>query len=587
MTPIEHKTTALANYLFRRVSQLGVQHILGVPGDFNLFLLDYVESNPNLKWVGCCNELNAAYAADGFSRLKHVPGVLITTYGVGELSALNGIAGARAERSPILHIVGMTSRAQQSKNLLLHHVVPGGAEFEPDHMLFTQSSKPFSCATEILMEPSKAGAQIDRVIKEIVRTSSPGYIYLPTDMVHKPIPEPEGPLDLSYQSTDKDREDKVVEAVLAEIYKSSNPAILVDVLTDRFKSRELAQELINKTGFWAYSTGMGKGLVDETHPQFVGLYNGQASADGVAQAIESSDLVINVGPLLSDSNTGGFTRKIDDKNAILLHNLYCTVRGEKYEGVHFEPVLRRVVKTLDQSKVPKRVEPKPTVKPMEPEPNGKADIYHTAVVDSLSKLMKPKDSLFVESSTFQFAYQDVKAPENTSFHSQIFYSSIGFALPSILGAGLANRENNSEGRVILVEGDGSAQMTIQELGTIVRNKLNPIIFLVNNEGYSIERAIWGPEQGYNDICPKWKWTQLAEALGGTPGKDFVSYRVSTRKELDELVSGKLDADSDKCRFVEIVLNQFDYPWRLRYQVKNMGAYNMAIAKEYAKEHGEE
>lgn len=582
---------SLAAYLFNRVKQLGIEHILGVPGDFNLMLLDYVYEVPPLKYVGFCNELNASYAADGYGRFKQLPGVLVTTYGVGELSALNGISGARAESVPLLHIVGMTGRPIQEENILIHHVPPADGLGKADHTLYQQTSKPLACAHEVLYDVKSAADQIDYVITQVAKNCKPGYLYLPADMVHKQLDADRlnTPLNLEITNDDLDQEDLVVKEVLEAIYASKNPVIVADTLAERHQAVSMVRELVDKTKFWSFNSSMGKGIVNENHPSYIGVYNGKYSGAGITEMVEGSDLTIMLGPLYSDSNTGGFTHEVKPEKSIELHPLYCSVRGKQYDHVHFYPVLKKVLAQLDSSKVPTSTFSKPPRAPIEQEENGKTPeaITQTYFTEFMNKFVEPNDSLLVESGTFQFACQDIYLKENSSFVTQIFYSSIGFTFPATLGGAIARREQGDPGRVILVEGDGSAQMTIQELGTMIRYKLTPVIFLLNNEGYSIERAIWGPNQGYNDISPGWKWTQLCESFGGTPGKDCVSYKVSTKQQLDELLtSPEFSSHSNKLRLVEVVLDAFDYPWRLRQQVQRMGKFNRTKFEEYAKKVGD-
>ncbi|ANB13342.1 indolepyruvate decarboxylase 1 [Sugiyamaella lignohabitans] len=592
-------TIPLALYLFNRIKQLGIEHILGVPGDFNLQLLDFIYKVPELKWVGCCNELNAAYAADGFGRIKgtgsignvsepgpRLPGVLITTYGVGELSALNGVSGAFAETVPLLHIVGTTGRAIQEDHLLIHHVRPSVGLEPADHTIYMETSKPFSCAHEFLLEPKKAAHQIDRVITEVIKNSRPGYLYIPADMVHAKVPESllHTPLDLSLKNSDVSLEDNIVDDILAAIYASKSPIILADIIAARFNLTDAIQELVETTQFWSFTTPLGKGLIDETSPKFVGVYNGSLSLPGVAEAVHDSDLVINFGPLLSDSNTGGLSREIKEENLIALHPLYVSVKGKLYKDIQFVPVVKKLLQRLDKTKLPV-AGPKPKVKPLEDPPT--THISQEYLVKALSKFVRPKDTVVVESGTFQFAVPDADFKENTSFITQIFYSSIGYALPAALGAAIAARERNQGERIVLVEGDGSAQMTIQELGTMVRHKLPITIFLLNNDGYSIERAIWGPEQKYNDICPGWNWTQLLSVFGGKEGETVANYKVTSREEFETLLSDKnFNENTNKVQLVEVVLDAFDYPWLLKAQVQRMGPFNVKKGIEYAKKRNE-
>lgn len=578
----------IADYLFQRVRQLGADHIFGVPGDFNLQLLDHIYEIPEFKWVGFCNELNAAYAADGYGRVKGSPACLITTYGVGELSAINGIAGANAEQVPILHIVGTTGRPIQENNLMIHHVTPGRGLAPADHKVYAQVSAPFCCAQEYLWDVKTAAEQIDRVITEVYKQSLPGYIYIPVDMVN-PLISAEGlstPLPLSItNSIPESAEDELVAGILNALYAAKNPVILADTLAVRHRATDLVKELVDKTNIWSYSTLLSKGVIDETNPNYVGVYNGIASQTGIAEAVHSSDLVLNIGPFLTDSNTGGFTRDIKDENLVMLHPLYVSVKSpKKMEGVHFLPILKKIVDRIDVSKLAPR-QPKPEVTFVSDEPSP-ADISLAKLIEAASEYIQPNDVVVVEVGTVQFASPDLKFKSNNQIITQVFYSSIGHALPASVGAAFAQREVNpsNPGRVVLLEGDGSSQMTIQELGTMVRHNLDISIFLLNNSGYSIERAIWGPDQGYNDICPDWKWTELLSAFGGTEGKNVFSSKVETKEQLDKIVQDSEFASKKAARLVEVILHPKDYPWRLTKQIDVMVKKNVDMFIDYAKAH---
>ncbi|KAJ8097449.1 thiamine diphosphate-binding protein [Lipomyces tetrasporus] len=588
------ETIPLGDYLFQRIRQLGITKILGCPGDFNMTLLDHIFNVEGLDWVGNCNELNAAYAADGYGRVRGLPGVIITTYGVGELSAINGVSGSFAEHVPVLHIVGTPARPEMEYRMWMHHTLPGGSDSEnPDHSVYQRMSAPVRCVCAVLDDVDTLAEEIDRVLMTIWRKSLPGYIYVPLDIVNAPVPRAKLDVALRFKivNPDPSLEDALVLEILDAIYKSKSPAILVDILARRHRARELVMELIEKTGIPSFSTDMAKGFVDEDHPSFVGQYNGRLSRPGVADAVESSDVVINIGPLISDSNTGGFTRFIDEKNLIMLHPSYVEIFGVRHDGLHFLPILEKLVARIDKSKLPElrtaesfNIGPPKTVE-------SPADIttsyFYKYMGDSF---LKPNDIVFAESGTAQYGINDAQFPKNVNFTTQLYYSSIGFALPAALGACVAQREIEAEGgpkaRVVLFEGDGSAMMTAQELSTITRYGYNPIIFLINNSGYTIERAIHGPQAKYNDITPHWNWTGLFKTFGADESK-YISAKVTTKKELEELLLSKEFAAAEgKARFVEVVMDKLDIPWRLTEQVATMSEKVKQWFNDYSTKRGE-
>ncbi|KAJ4256047.1 hypothetical protein NW762_009121 [Fusarium torreyae] len=211
-------TIDLAEYLFRRLHEAGAPAVHGVPGDYNLQLLDYIEP-AGLSWVGSCNELNSGYAADGYGRMKGIGG-LITTSGVGELSALNAIAGAYTERSPLVHIVGTPARGLQQRGAKLHHSLCNGSP--DDYSAFAEMCSKITQLQENLVDASIALSQIDRAIISCVKHRRPVYIQLPADMVEAKVSAADlsKPLDFSVEDNNERIEKDVAEAVL-KMYQSN------------------------------------------------------------------------------------------------------------------------------------------------------------------------------------------------------------------------------------------------------------------------------------------------------------------------------------------------------------------------------
>src|SRR5208283_5821503 len=123
--PSQQQERSVADYIVHRLASEGVDHCFGVAGDYAFPLCDAVDRSPEVEWIGCANELNASYAADGYARIRGAA-MLVTTYGVGELSALNGVMGAKAERSLVFHVVGMPSYQSQRLGKIAHHTLGDG-----------------------------------------------------------------------------------------------------------------------------------------------------------------------------------------------------------------------------------------------------------------------------------------------------------------------------------------------------------------------------------------------------------------------------------------------------------------------------
>ena len=531
----DHSSTVLlGEYIFRRLVSLGIEHVFGVPGDFNLNLLDQIYNVPELTWQGCCNELNASCAADGYARIKGTPAALITTYGVGELSAMNGVAGAYAEHAGMIHIVGMTARPVQEKRLMIHHTLKPGM----DHATFIGMSEPIRKTHCFLTDDATMGKEIDRVMEAAVRSRLPIFIYVPMDVVKAEISRSrlDKPLDGSVKN-DKKAEDTVVAKVLELIKTASNPVILADVLALRHGGRNVTRKLAELTQFPSYTTPLSKGVIEENKPYFNGVYNGKVSFPGVAEGVEGSDLVLNIGPLVSDSNSGGFTRKINSAHLAYLGHEYCQIAGQKYDSVHFLPVLEKVVNELEANPTVYNLpRPQNWSKVETPVLSWKTSgtLEQSFVWQRIGKFLQPHDIVIAEAGTAQFGMPDATFPEDVSWITQIFWSSIGYSVGATLGACTAARELKRKGRVILLVGEGSLQMSVQEIGSYVRFGYTPIIFLINNNGYSIERAINGPKQTYNDINMMWDHQKMLEFFGARESKTGIKSTSVACKTVEEL-----------------------------------------------------
>jgi pyruvate decarboxylase len=504
------------------------------------------------------NELNAGYAADGYARIKGIS-ALITTFGVGELSAVNAIGGAFSEYVPVVHIVGTPSTISQRNGMLLHHTLGNG-----DFKVFANISRQISCATAILNDPYEAAGMIDHAIRECYVKSRPVYIALPTDVVEKKV---EGrrlkqKLDLSFAPNEEEKENYVVDVVLKYLYAAKDPVILVDACAIRHRAVDEVSELINKTGLPFFVAPMGKGAVDESLPNYGGVYAGDGSNPGVRERIEASDLVLSIGAIKSDFNTAGFTYRISQLTTIDFHSTYMRVRYSEYPGVRMNGVLRKVSARLDVSKLSVGTGPSPTNEiPKDALKSDDGTITHAWLWPRLGQWLRKGDIVITETGTSNFGVWETRFPSGAQAISQVLWGSIGYATGSCQGAALAAKELGGTSRTILVTGDGSFQLTAQEVSTMIRRKLNPIIFVICNDGYTIERYIHGWDAGYNDI-QNWSYVALPKAFGATDA-EAATYQVKTRKELDELFADESFAASDKLRLVELYMPKEDAPRTLQ------------------------
>ncbi|ECJ3938405.1 indolepyruvate decarboxylase [Salmonella enterica subsp. salamae] len=542
----------VADYLLDRLAGCGIGHLFGVPGDYNLQFLDHVIDHPTLRWVGCANELNAAYAADGYARMSGV-GALLTTFGVGELSAINGIAGSYAEYVPVLHIVGAPCSAAQQRGELMHHTLGDG-----DFRHFYRMSQAISAASAILDEQN-ACFEIDRVLGEMLAARRPGYIMLPADVAKKTAIPPTEALTLPAHETQSGVETAFRYHARQCLMNSRRVALLADFLAGRFGLRPLLQRWMAETPIAHATLLMGKGLFDEQHPNFVGTYSAGASSKEVRQAIEDADRVICVGTRFVDTLTAGFTQQLPAERTLEIQP-YASRIGETW----FNLPMAQAVSTLRELCLECAFAPPPTRSTGQPVRIDKGELTQENFWQTLQQYLKPGDILLVDQGTAAFGAAALSLPDGAEVVVQPLWGSIGYSLPAAFGAQTACPDR----RVILIIGDGAAQLTIQEMGSMLRDGQAPVILLLNNDGYTVERAIHGAAQRYNDIA-SWNWTQIPQALNAAQQAEC--WRVTQAIQLAEVLERL--TRPQRLSFIEVMLPKADLPELLRTVTRALEARN--------------
>jgi indolepyruvate decarboxylase len=529
----------VADYLVDRLSECGIAHIFGVPGDYNLQFLDHIVAHPHLSWVGCANELNAAYAADGYARARGAA-ALVTTFGVGELSALNGVAGSCAEYLPVIHIVGAPCLKTQRAGDLVHHTL-GDGEFQR----FQRMSAEITCS-QALLTPENACREIDRVLHDMLTQRKPGYLQLPADVAKISVQPPVNVITPTLPPAHPEQLDALRNALRDKIRGSHRVALLADFLAQRFGAQPVLQAWMDENPLPHASLIMGKGLFDETNPGFVGLYCGKSSTLRVLHAIEEADLVFCVGVKFIDTITCGFSQNLTLEQTVDVQPDAVRIDEQWFHGIPMSTTLT-ILQQLCRTDLPRQpVIPAP--EPRVPRQLGLLD--QDALWRVVQDALKPGDIVIADQGTASFGVASLVLPHGAKMVVQPLWGSIGFALPAAYGVQTALPGR----RVIVIIGDGAAQLTIQELGSMLRDGLKPIILLLNNRGYTVERAIHGAEQPYNDIA-QWNWTHLAQAM--SESCQAQSWRVSEAVQLQSVL--ETASCANRLSFIEVMLPQNDLP----------------------------
>jgi pyruvate decarboxylase len=396
----------------------------------------------------------------------------MTTFGVGELSAINGLAGAYSEMVPVVHVVGCPSTRSQSSGMLLHHTLGNG-----DFNVFANMSASISCAVAKLNDPAEIASQIDHALRECYLRSRPIYLLLPTDMVVKKV---EGerldtPIDLEEPPNEETREDYVVDVMLKYLHAAQRPVVLVDACAVRSRVLEEVRAFIDKTKLPVFVTPMGKSAIDENHPCFGGVYAGSASHPEIKAMVEDSDLVLSIGALKSDFNTAGFSYRLSQLNTIDFHTEHCVVRYSEYPGVKMRGVLRKLTTRVDVGRIKVLPPPKDLMTEADERGDPSGPITQAWFWLRISHFLREGDIVVSETGTANFGVWDTRFPPKVTALNQILWGSIGWALGACQGAALAAKDTGGLRRTILFEGDGSLQLTAQEISTMIKHNLDVIM----------------------------------------------------------------------------------------------------------------
>jgi indolepyruvate decarboxylase len=523
---------SIGNFLLRRLQEAGIQHIFGVPGDYNLGLMQQLEDRGAPAWIGNCNELNAAYATDAYARINGI-GAMIVTHGVGTLSAVNGIAGAYSEHVPVILISGSLPLRAVQRGDLMHHTL-----IDPE--------KGDLCRIFAEITPENAVAEIDRLILTAWRRKLPVYMELPSDIPYLEIEVPDSPLKLEMAPSDRQNLKATTQMILERLHSAKSPAFLLDMDALRFDVSTQIVELAERFQMQVAVMNCAKGAFPENSGHYVGTYVGSiASSPATRSAIEGSDCLLTIGYRRVETTVGFFTDKLP-ASAIHLNSDSVDTAAKNYQGVYITELLQSLIDASSDV-----ITKKQPIRPSKPVPVMPSDdpLTQDAYWKAIQNFLRPGDVIVVEDGASSAGMGRLTLPDDSTYITGAFvWCSIGYATPALLGAILASPGR----RHILLTGEGSLQMTVQELSTVMRCDLKPFIFVINNAGYTVERAVLGKDAKYNDVA-NWRYSELPRVF--SRDKKAETYVVQTSNELQKV----LDSPHSELVFVESVMDKYDAP----------------------------
>jgi indolepyruvate decarboxylase len=510
-SPRNTKPVSIGQYLIRRLQDYGLKHVFGIPGDYILTFYGQLEKSP-IEVVGCTREDCAGFAADCYARINGL-GAVCVTYCVGGLSVCNSIAGAYAEKSPVVVISGSPGLAERINNPLLHHKV---RDFRTQLEVFEK----LCVATTELNDPAIAFREIDRVLDTVVRFKRPGYIEIPRDQVEI-VPQIVHTYHQSVSNDDPLVAEEAVEEAAQLLAKALRPVIIAGVEIHRFGLAERVIAFAERYKIPIAATILGKSVVPEKHPLYIGLYEGAMGHVEVTQFVEESDCVLLLGTFMTDLNLGIFTAQLDPARCIYITSEQLRIRHHHYHQVPLDVFLEKLSNrdlSIVQRPIPAGLRP-----PRPPfQLNAAAPLTIKRIIDRLDEQIDDNTIVIADIGDALFSASELTTHQRTEFISPAYYTSMGFSVPAALGALTARPDS----RVLVIVGDGAFQMTGMELSTIVRHGYCPIVVVLDNRGYGTERFLHTGDWEYNNIHP-WKYHKLPEVLGGGTG-----YEVRTEGEFD-------------------------------------------------------
>ncbi len=522
----------IGSYLIQRLQDYGLRDIFGIPGDFVLQFYGMLEDSP-INVVGTTNEACAGYAADGYARVNGI-GAVCVTYCVGGLSLCNSVAGAYAEKSPVIVISGSPGMSERRSDPLLHHRV---RDFNTQRDVFEK----ITVATASLEDELTAFREIDRCLEACVRYKRPVFLEIPRDKVLAHALHDHQP-HVSVLQSDADALAEALQEAGNSIQNAKQPVIIAGIELHRFGLQEQVLKLAEQNNIPICATLLGKSVVSEKHPLYLGVYEGAMGREEVRRYVEESDCVILLGAFMTDINLGIFTARLDPGRCIYATSEKLRIRHHHFHDVMFGDFITQLAsKKIGGKRTAPKVKSQEIVK-------WQADNDKPMTIKRLFQKINSllDESMVVVSDTGDslFAAADLTISRHTEFLSTAYYTSMGFSIPASVGVQVANRDL----RPLVLVGDGAFQMTCMELSTGVRRNFNPIVVVLNNKGYSTERFI--QEGPFNDIH-NWQYHRMPELLGAGWG-----FEVHTEGDLEKAFKAAM-ANQDSFSLLNVHLDKLD------------------------------
>lgn len=544
MTVVHNQTKyTVGDYLAERLAQIGLRHHFVVPGDYNLILLDKLSAHPDLTEIGCANELNCSLAAEGYAR-AHGASACVVTFSVGALSAFNGTGSAYAENLPLILISGSPNTNDAGEFHLLHHTL-GSSDYTYQY----EMAKKITCCAVAVNRAQEAPRLIDRAIRHALLARKPCYIEIPTNLSGAECVRP-GPISAVTEPVSSDKSALQAAADCAAEYLKGKlkPVILVGPKVKRCASEKELIALADAMGCAVAVQPAAKGMFPEDHKQFVGVFWGQVSTDAADAIVHWADAIICVGTVFTDYSTVGWTA-LPNIPLMVAEMDHVTFPGAHFSRVRLPEFLAHLASEVDFNDSTMIEYNRLRPDPVQVHAAAKEDLLTRKEISrQMQNMLNAQSTLFVETGDSWFNGIQLKLPPGARFEIEMQWGHIGWSIPAAFGYALRHPDR----RTIVVVGDGSFQVTAQEVSQMVRYKVPITIILVNNRGYTIEVEIH--DGSYNKIT-NWNYALLVQAFNSTDGK-ATSFVANTAGELADAIQESAE-NTEGPTLIECTIDQDD------------------------------
>jgi indolepyruvate decarboxylase len=519
----------LATALLQGLKDHGAREIFGIPGDFVLPFFKVVEESGILPHYTLSHEPGVGFAADAAARYHRGLGVAVVTFGAGAFNLVNAVAGAYAERSPVVVIAGAPGARERASGFVVHHQA---RSIDTQMAVFRE----ITCDQALLTDAETAPAEIARVLRNARERALPVYIELPRDMAGAPaaaVPV------LPRRAADPDALAECADEIIEKLAQASDPVILVDVEIRRYDLEPRVTMLARKLGIPVVTTFMGRGLMEDAPDVLLGTYLGAAGDPAITRLVEDADALLLLGVILSDTNFALSQRRLDPRRTMLAFDREVRVGHHVYPDVPIGDLIEALAsraRPLGAGNA--RAGNRPAV---DYQRGLKADdraIDPSDIAAAINDLFDRHGAMPMTADMGDCLFTAMEI-ENTALAAPGYYAGMGFGVPAGIGVAAATGR-----RPLILVGDGAFQMTGWELGNCRRYGFDPIVVLFNNASWEMLRA-FQPESRFNDL-DDWNFAALAPSLGG------YGERVATRRQLKEALDRAV-ARRGRFSLVEVML----------------------------------